>query len=270
MLCRMAQLSWRFVVGCDHVRHGRSDAEPTGPQGGRDQAIDRGRGAQPDRRARFQRGRPSSRSPNAADVGQRTFFRYFPTKESVVYADVEQKWDRAVAVLDDRPIDEPPFLSLRAALDELARLAAAEDVDSIRLRMRLADEHPAIADYHRELFAVRLGGRFASFVAERLGVDPTTDPRPGMWTALAMSSFRIGFEQWVANDLVGDLHRFIDDALTAADDAIRTTHAADGLITDAPDSVTSERVADPTARPTPTAASTTTTGSAGARMRWEP
>ena len=81
-----------------------------------------------------------------ADVGQRTFFRYFPTKESVVYADVEQKWDRAVAVLDDRPIDEPPFLSLRAALDELARLAA-EDVDSIRLRMRLADEHPA----HRRL-----------------------------------------------------------------------------------------------------------------------
>ena len=160
-----------------------------------------------------------------ADVGQRTFFRYFPTKESVVYADVEQKWDRAVGVLDDRPIEEPPFLSLRAALDELARLAA-EDVDSIRLRMRLADEHPAIADYHRELFAVRLGGRFASFVAERLGVDQTTDPRPGMWTALAMASFRIGFEQWVANDLVGNLHRFIDDALTAADDAIRATHAA--------------------------------------------
>jgi TetR/AcrR family transcriptional regulator, regulator of mycofactocin system len=159
-----------------------------------------------------------------ADVGQRTFFRYFPTKESVVFADVEQKWDRAVAVLDDRPIDEPPFLSLRAALDELARLAAA-DVDSIRLRMRLADEHPAIANYHRELFAVRLGDRFASFVAERLGVDQTTDPRPGMWTALAMASFRIGFEQWLAHALVGDLHGFMDDAMTAAADAIRTMHA---------------------------------------------
>lgn len=150
-----------------------------------------------------------------ADVGQRTFFRYFPTKESVLFDDIEHVWNRVLAAFAERPRDEHPFASLRMLLHELAEFAA-EDAKQLELRIRLIDENPSIMEYHRQLFTVRWGTSLTTLVADRLGVDPAVDPRPPMWTALALSAFRVGFEQWLAAGRAGDLAQFIDRALGAA------------------------------------------------------
>src|SRR5438094_8395181 len=49
-----------------------------------------------------------------ADVAPRTFFRYFPTKESILFHDTETKLGMMREMLLARPIDEPAHLSLIA------------------------------------------------------------------------------------------------------------------------------------------------------------
>ena len=44
---------------------------------------------------------------DACEVSPRTFFRYFPTKEDVLFADAEARRERLLAVLADQPADEP-------------------------------------------------------------------------------------------------------------------------------------------------------------------
>src|SRR5262249_60240363 len=56
----------------------------------------------------------------ACEVSPRTFFRYFPTKEDVLFADAEGRRERLLAVIAERPADEPAFGALRAAMAVLA------------------------------------------------------------------------------------------------------------------------------------------------------
>jgi len=58
---------------------------------------------------------------DAADVAPRTFFRYFPTKESLLFAELDELRNQMLAALEARPEDEPPLRSLSIVLAELAR-----------------------------------------------------------------------------------------------------------------------------------------------------
>src|SRR5947207_2172773 len=49
------------------------------------------------------------------EVSPRTFLRYFATKEDVLFADAGERLERFMTALEERPADEPPLRSLRAA-----------------------------------------------------------------------------------------------------------------------------------------------------------
>src|SRR5262249_60776180 len=57
---------------------------------------------------------------DACEVSPRTFFRYFPTKEDVLFADAEARRERLLAAIAERPPDEGPFVALRGAMRELS------------------------------------------------------------------------------------------------------------------------------------------------------
>ena len=56
-----------------------------------------------------------------AQVSRRTYFRYFPTKEAVVFPDRERRLLQFQEMLASRPADEDPVETVRRALMELAR-----------------------------------------------------------------------------------------------------------------------------------------------------
>lgn len=56
----------------------------------------------------------------AAGVGERTFFRYFPSKESLVVQQVRETIPLLAAAIRKRPAEEPPLVALREAVLDLA------------------------------------------------------------------------------------------------------------------------------------------------------
>jgi AcrR family transcriptional regulator len=67
-----------------------------------------------------------------ADVSRRTFFRYFPAKESVLFHDIDTQIQATVDALAARPEGESPFEALIAALGESAG-RCSQDVEWRRL-----------------------------------------------------------------------------------------------------------------------------------------
>jgi TetR/AcrR family transcriptional regulator, regulator of mycofactocin system len=153
-----------------------------------------------------------------ADIAPRTFFRYFPTKEAVLFADAGAQRERIVRRLDARPADEHPFVSLTSAVGELADEIAAQ-VDVIKLRSRIAAENPGIWAYERTMLEADMAGALSGFVAWRLGVSAASDPRPAVWAALVMMTFRIAFHQWLDGGQQEPLRDAMDRAFAAAAEA---------------------------------------------------
>lgn len=162
-----------------------------------------------------------------ADVAPRTFFRYFPTKEAVLFADAVAQRERITSRLAARPVDEHPFLSLTAAVDVLADEVAARSED-IRLRTRIALENPAVWAYERTMLDADMADALAGFVADRLGVSAQADPRPRVWAALVMTTFRIAFHLWLDGGQKGRLRHQVERALSAAAEAIAVQGARNG------------------------------------------
>jgi len=156
-----------------------------------------------------------------ADVGPRTFFRYFPTKEAVLFADAVAQRERMAQQLAARLPDEHPFLSLVAAAGVLADDIAARR-DDIQLRSRIAAENPAVWAYERTMLEADLAETLAGFVADRLGVSANADPRPRVWAALVMTAFRIAFHLWLDSGQKGQLRQWVQRALAAAGEATDT------------------------------------------------
>jgi AcrR family transcriptional regulator len=153
-----------------------------------------------------------------ADVAPRTFFRYFPTKEAVLFADAVGQRERIMRDLAARPDHEHPFLSLVGAVADMADEVAARS-DQLTLRSQIAAENPAVWAYERKALEADMADSLAGFVAGRLGVSVAEDPRPRVWAALVMTTFRIAFHMWLDGGRQGELRHAVERALAAAADA---------------------------------------------------
>lgn len=120
-----------------------------------------------------------------AGVSQRTFFRYFPCKEAVLFG-----FEFRGPFLDElrrRPSDESPAHSLRAATVSMWRLSV--DTAQVRrsLRQQLIATHPGVRAYAQQL-TENIAQDVAAVMAERLDVEIDGDVRPRvygqLWAAL--------------------------------------------------------------------------------------
>ncbi|WP_083974193.1 TetR/AcrR family transcriptional regulator [Kitasatospora mediocidica] len=122
-----------------------------------------------------------------AGVSERTFFRYFDSKESVLLPDLVELFDQVEAELDRRPSDEAPGVAVRAAL-----LAAVQNPAAWRLA---AFAHPG--EDVQALVAARLVEEFVTFeerltaaVERRLPPGPDADLRAAVVAGTALAAAR--------------------------------------------------------------------------------
>ncbi|MET9292586.1 TetR family transcriptional regulator [Streptomyces sp. NPDC003077] len=136
----------------------------------------------------------------AVDVSQRTFFRYFASKEEVVFAVQEIMEAAFLEELRARPASEGPLEALRAAVREAwdGIAVAVESVIPLELHMRtqqMIESTPALvaAGLRR---GTEIEEQLACLIARREGLDVRTDPRPRVVVAAFSGVMRVASKVW--------------------------------------------------------------------------
>ncbi|GAA1950713.1 TetR family transcriptional regulator [Kitasatospora viridis] len=118
-----------------------------------------------------------------ADVAHRTFFRYYPTKEALLFG-----WDFGRLLLDAFA-GAPAGLDLWAAMEHALTSTDGqweESAEHAARRRRLRGEYLPVQSVRNYALIVidTLTQRTAELAADRLGVDPGADLRPTAFATL--------------------------------------------------------------------------------------
>ena len=133
---------------------------------------------------------------DAVDVSERTFFRYFASKEDLALSFVRDGADALLEALAARPPGEEPLTALRRAFREsLGQRGVLGQRPGYLSVLRLIESTPTLLAAHLRYIhdhdedLVRL-------LAAREGVDPATDPRPRLTAALFATLAALAIRDW--------------------------------------------------------------------------
>ena len=150
-------------------------------------------------------------------VGRRTLFRYFSSKNDMVWGNFNWVLDRLRADLDAAPPDQPVMEALTGAVVS-SNHYPSDQLPELRMRMTLITTVPALQGHSMVRYAA-WRGVVAEFVASRRGEEPT-DLVPLTVGYAALGASMAAFARWVANpgdDLEENLrraYRILEDGLT--------------------------------------------------------
>jgi len=144
-----------------------------------------------------------------ADVAPRTFFRYFPSKEAILFGDPRALEDGFRAALLARPDDEAPLLAIRNALLALATIVASNREQHL-LRRRILDDHrgPPIEDRFGAM--TEKSAMLREVIAERIGAD-VDGSATRLLAGLAMTLMDVAYARWIAGGATGDVAEIVAD-----------------------------------------------------------
>jgi mycofactocin system transcriptional regulator len=144
----------------------------------------------------------------AAGIGRRTFFRYFPSKNDVVYGDFDAALDglrdRLAAVPDDVPLLD----GIREAVLAFNALPAEAEAQH-RTRMSLVLHTPAL-QAHSTLRYAGWRAVVAEHAARRMG-QAVHELEPQLVAYQALATAVVAYEQWLAQP-GADLQALLDAA----------------------------------------------------------
>jgi AcrR family transcriptional regulator len=141
---------------------------------------------------------------DAVDVSERTFFRYFASKEDLTLSFIGEASHAFLAALAGRPPEEDPLTALRGALHAQLRELGDQkgrprDVQSYLLVIKLIEETPSLLAAHLR-YTHEHNDEIVRVLAEREGVDPRVDLRPRIMAATFGVLVFMANKDWRAND----------------------------------------------------------------------
>ncbi|MGJ7906533.1 TetR family transcriptional regulator [Actinopolyspora sp. H202] len=132
----------------------------------------------------------------AADIAPRTFFRYFPSKDAVLFGDIGSELEYVREALNARGSGEHPMRAMAASM-----LHAADRMEADReqhlMRAELLQVLESTGQYEMHLMRQRWMQDMTELVAEHIGTDPSCDPRPGAWSMTMVSCFGSAMHAWL-------------------------------------------------------------------------
>lgn len=128
----------------------------------------------------------------AADVSPRTFFRYFASKEEVLFSGFDETLDLLQAFLESRPADEPVGDSLGLASAQFASVGGAVSADRATFDIFRSSE-ALNARYLQSFF--RLESLINGWLAMKVG-RPPEDVLPRTLAAIVASGARVALDVW--------------------------------------------------------------------------
>jgi AcrR family transcriptional regulator len=136
---------------------------------------------------------------DAVDVSERTFFRYFASKEDLALSFLADRLDSFLAALEDRPAGEEPLTAIRNAFHDSLRgltAAGARGGGAPYLSViRLVESSPALLAANLRYLHDHEDA-IVGVLARREGVDPGTDRRPRLVAALFGAIVFLANREW--------------------------------------------------------------------------
>ena len=137
---------------------------------------------------------------DAVDVSERTFFRYFASKEDLVLSFIADGATAFAEALAARPAQEEPLAAARNALQISIRdMSGGQGLANYLSAMRLIDSTPTLlAAYLRSVHDH--DDEIIEVLARREGVDPVADRRPRVLAAVIGALVFLANKDWQASD----------------------------------------------------------------------
>jgi AcrR family transcriptional regulator len=146
-----------------------------------------------------------------AGVGRRSFFRYFPSKEGVVFPDHERRLAEVTEFLAGSGADQDPVARVCEAVRLVLRLYTDNPTFSVQ-RYRLTKTVPGLRAY--ELSVVwRYERTFAGHLRERLADRPDGALRADVIAAGVVAAHNNVLRSWLRSQGEGDAQAAVDRAL---------------------------------------------------------
>ncbi|MBT2411206.1 TetR family transcriptional regulator [Streptomyces sp. ISL-12] len=146
-----------------------------------------------------------------AGVGRRSFFRYFPSKEDVVFPDHERCLADLTAFLAASPADAEPVRRVCDAARLALRMYAENPSFSVQ-RYRLTKRVPGLRAY--ELSVVwRYERALAAYLRGRFADRPDGTLRADVIAAAVVAAHNNALRAWLRSDGAGDAAGTVDRAL---------------------------------------------------------
>jgi AcrR family transcriptional regulator len=147
-----------------------------------------------------------------AQVSLRTFFRYFDTKEDVLFA---RDMDIApfLGALRDRPAEEPPLIAFAQAYLEQPRLSADDVACALQFHRAMGDSTVLQGRYVMGIEHLR--AEVAHMFAARAGRRQPNDVDL-LAAVVGQSTLDHAYRRWLARDGRGDLRTIVRQAFRDA------------------------------------------------------
>jgi AcrR family transcriptional regulator len=149
----------------------------------------------------------------AADVSPRTFFRYYVSKEDVLFSRFEETLELLRDFFYSRPEGESIGATLREAKEQFASMGDSVD----RATFDLFQTSEALHARYLQSFSP-LETIVAEWIASRLAV-PDTDMVPRVVAAVIASGARVALDVWIAEP-GRDLHELLELPLAMIDSVL--------------------------------------------------
>lgn len=146
-----------------------------------------------------------------AGVGRRSFFRYFPSKEDVVFPDHERCLAEMTAFLAEDGEEHEPVRRVCDAARLVLRMYAVNPAFSVQ-RYRLTRQVPGLRAY--ELSVVwRYERALAGYLRRRFAGEPDGTLRADVIAAAVVAAHNNALRSWLRSDGRGDPGAAVDHAL---------------------------------------------------------
>lgn len=151
-----------------------------------------------------------------AGISQRTFFRYYASKDDILLRFERQNQERLIEALRRQPANLGPVSALRQAYLRTSTVARGAR-EQVRRRGNILAGSPALrARMQGEV--VTTNAKIAVILADRMGVDPAADVRPHV-IASALAAVAVNaWYRWLASTATEDPSSVIGEAFSVLDE----------------------------------------------------
>lgn len=159
----------------------------------------------------------------ACDISPRTFFRYYSTKEDVLFANGDERLAALLAELARRPPDELPIRAVQAAFIATTD-AYAQDRERLALRSRIFDSSSGLRSHKFERQQSWEEAVTAALVArDQLATTKTPDLQLRLVAGASMACLRAALHEWLESG--GELPALVDAGFDYLVDGLSTHDA---------------------------------------------